>query len=454
MRNKRLILALVLAVLWAISPSWGAPARSAILMIGDGMGGAHVQVAGAYERFLGRCLTIEEMMAGGPGGLVSTFSANRPITDSAAAGTALATGVKTNNGMLGVRPDGTPVETILEQCKKAGKAVGLATKTGITHATPAAFAVHVSSRGEEDEIAVQELAAHVDLMLGGGKRAFLPESMGGGREDGRNLLQEAQQAGYTVATGGAQLAAARSLPLLGLFAESELGYTIDRPKGEPTLAEMTAKALELLSEGEQGFFLMVEGGEIDFGAHANDLATMIYELLAFDQAVRVAKDFAAAHPDTLVIVTADHETGGLTLAGLMNWDIVQSQSESAEQAIMAVARSEKVSLEQLRAAEQRLGARLSVGERARLLRAGADWEEVGSLLARKRSERAGVRWSSFDHTAAWVPVVGTGPGSERLHALQDNTDIPGLLRWALGISVEQAAAGAASPAMPCCARGG
>lgn len=433
MRRARALLLWALLVLWLAGAAWGAQARSAILMIGDGMGIAHVQAAAGYAQFLGKRPAITDLMRLGQGGLASTFSANSPITDSAAAGTALATGVKTNNGMLSVMPDGTRAETILERCRQAGKSVGLVTKTRITHATPAAFAAHVRSRGEEEEIAVQLLSPGVDVLLGGGRREFLPTSAGGDREDGRNLLQEAERAGYTLALKPQDLAAIRRLPLLGLFAENELGYTIDQPKEEPTLAQMTAKALELLGAEEDGFFLMVEGGEIDYGAHANDLATMIHEVLAFDEAVRVAMEFVAQHPDTLLVVTADHETGGLTLPRPVKWAAVREQPVSIEKVGQEWEQMGKTLHQRLRAAEQRLGVSLTAAEKARLLRASDNLEEMGGLLARMISERAGVAWSTYDHTAAWVPVVATGPGSESIRALQDNTDVNRVLQSALGV---------------------
>jgi len=368
------------------------------------------------------------------GGFASTFSANSPITDSAAAATALASGVKTNNGMVGVAPDGSRVESILEQSQRAGKSVGLITTVGITHATPACFAAHVSSRGEQEEIAAQMVAGRVDLLLGGGRREFIPQAEGGTREDGRNLLREAQQAGYALALSPADLAGARNLPLLGLFAASELGYAIDRPQGQPTLAEMTAKAVELLSRDGDGFFLMVEGGMIDFGAHANDLAMVMHEVLAFDEAIGVAAEYAAAHPDMLLVVTGDHETGGLSLTGRADWAVVAGQGGSIETALTEAQESARRLYALLRIAEGRLGVSLTARERARVLSAAKeDVEEAAGLLGRLISQRAGVSWSSFDHTAAWVPLVATGAGSERVRALQDNTDVTRILRSALGV---------------------
>ena len=435
---RRISVWLLLACLFA-GPVWAAQAHSAILMIGDGMGAAHVEAAAAYAAFIGRDFALTDLMEQGRGGLVSTFSANSPITDSAAAATALACGVKTNNGMLGVTPQGEPVRTVLEQCKQAGKKVGLITTTRITDATPAGFASHVTSRGQQEEIAAQLLAGGVDLLMGGGRGQFVPAGEGGVRKDGRNLLQEAERAGYSLAIRPEDLKAVNGLPLLGLFAESELGYTIDKPKDEPTLAEMTAKALELLPQEGNGFFLMVEGAMIDYGAHANDLATMIGEALAFDEAVRVAREFVAAHPDTLLIVTADHETGGLTLTGRPNWEVVRQQPMSVEKAVRAWATLGKVPYQRLRALQQMLGAELSVEQRARLLHASTDLEEMGGMLARMMSEPAGVSWSSHEHPAAWVPVVGIGPGSELLRAFQDNTDVSNLLRLALGLALRRAA---------------
>lgn len=281
--------------------------NNVILLIGDGMGlaqvcAARIQTRGAFGR-----LAMERMPVTG---LVNTCSADALITDSGAAGTALATGVKTNNGMIGVSPDQKPEPTILEACKEQGMATGLVATSTITHATPAAFASHVTGRNDEPEIAAQMIGNRVNVLLGGGRQYFLPRSAPGSkRTDNRDLIKEAKKAGYAVARTGAEMEKSAGAYLLGLFNLGALGAD----SAEPSLAEMTRKAIKTLGRNGNHFFLMVEGSQIDWACHDNDLEAMTGQVVQFDEAVRTALDFAARDSHTIVIVTADHETGGLSI---------------------------------------------------------------------------------------------------------------------------------------------
>ncbi len=294
----------------------GPAPHSIILFIGDGMGAVHRtaaqwQAVGADGQLA---------MDGLPYASWSqTASANAAITDSAAGATALATGAKTNNGIISQTPDGTPLTTILEEAQAKGMAVGLVTTTQIGHATPAAFAAHVPSRNMMTEIVSQMIDKRVDVLLGGGEADFLPASTAGchttagagHRTDGRNLLAEAQGAGYTIVCTSADLNAiipASGTRLLGLFASN--GMT--RPFS-PSLAEMTNKAIDILAQDPDGFFLMIEGGQIDWAAHNNDASNVIGDTLGFDDAIALAQTHPAVTGRTLLIVTADHETGGMSL---------------------------------------------------------------------------------------------------------------------------------------------
>lgn len=292
--------------------------RNVILMIGDGMG---VPVVGAAELASrtqrGRSLTLTRLYQEGAMGLAFTGSANAMITDSAAAATTLATGVKTRNGYVGMGPDGQDLLTVSEAAKESGRRVGLVSTTRITHATPAAFSALQSDREEENAIAEQQVESGVDVFLGGGARHWLPKSTAGSRrKDERNLLVEAQKKGYQLLRTRQEMLATKSDKLLGIFHMDHLSYQVDKPKDtEPSLAEMTTKALDVLNRNPKGFFLMVEGGKIDHALHSNDGAAAIAELLAFDDAIAKAWDFQKRHPDTLLIVTSDHDTGGFTIIG-------------------------------------------------------------------------------------------------------------------------------------------
>jgi alkaline phosphatase len=284
--------------------------KNVILMIGDGMGvsqvaAARIRAAGADGK-----LNIEKMPVLG---LIKTHSADGLVTDSAAAATALATGFKTNNGMIGVNPDGKTLVTILEAAGQIGKATGLVATCSYTGATPAAFAAHEMSRYEEAAIGAQMLSNNVDVILAGGRSFLLPQSeLGSSRKDDRDLLAEAKAAGYLFVRTRSGLEVVDGTPLLGLF---QMGRLTTTEPSEPSLAELTGKAIRLLNRDKDGFFLMVEGSHIDPYCHGNDTDNAIRQTLLFDQAVKAAIDFAAKDKRTLVLVTADHDTGGLAITG-------------------------------------------------------------------------------------------------------------------------------------------
>ncbi|NOX38235.1 MAG: alkaline phosphatase [Calditrichaeota bacterium] len=285
------------------------PVRNIIFYIGDGMGITQITSARIYAVGPDGRLTIDRFPITG---LVTTHSADRLVTDSAAGATAMSTGVKTRNGMVGMSADSTAYFTILEIAQELDKATGLVATSSITHATPASFAAHVPSRRMEPLIAEQLLQRKVNVLLGGGRAFFIPRDQdGSAREDNQNLLDLARNLGYTVVETRQALQDADGPYLLGLFADKGM---LTR-ESEPTLAEMTEKALEILRNDPEGFFLMVEGSQIDWGGHANDAGKTIRQLLQFDEAVKVGVDFALKDFHTLVIVTADHETGGMALEG-------------------------------------------------------------------------------------------------------------------------------------------
>ena len=280
----------------------GGEVRNVILCIGDGMGFDHVAMARHYGIGPDKKLSMELLPISGR---VTTHSANKEVTDSAAAATALACGIKTNNGMIGMTPDKTAYSSILELLDKKGWRTGLVVTSTISHATPAGFAAHVDSRNEEKDIAAQLLNNRVDVLFGGGRKYW---------DDG--LLSKAAAAGYQMIETRDQMLSLRFGPAIGLFAKD--GMTTCAP--EPSLAEMAQTAIQLLSSSGKDwfapnprFFLMIEGSQIDWAAHANDTERDVRQVLLFDMAVRQAIEFAKRDGRTLVIVTADHETGGLKL---------------------------------------------------------------------------------------------------------------------------------------------
>ncbi|KNC67687.1 alkaline phosphatase [Pseudoalteromonas ardens] len=346
-----------------VAPKPVTQVKNIILMIGDGMGAQQVGLLEEYARRAPNSTynskdnqtALSKLANGGHLGL----SLNAPhgengslVVDSACSATQLATGKAAGSEMIGLDDQGYVIETILEKAKKAGKATGLVSDTRLTHATPAAFAAHQPHRSYEPEIAVEMVeSGMVDVMLSGGARAFLPEVLKAAkaedaseeikqkaaevqqqmaalgmpeksfsdskRKDDRNVVVEAKELhGYELAFDNAQLSALEGDKILGLFAKSGMADGIayrdckaDNSCTQPSLKEMTVKALDILSKDEDGFFLMIEGGQIDWAGHANDAGWMLNELLKFDEAVEAVHEWAKERTDTLVVVTADHETG-------------------------------------------------------------------------------------------------------------------------------------------------
>ena len=355
---RRLILISII-ILTILTPLYAAQPKNVILMIGDGMGPAQVTLA---RLSCGSSLNMDSMKYGG---LVKTQSADSTITDSAAAGTALATGFKTNNGMISTLPDGTEVQTILEAARKIGKATGLITTVSITDATPAVFGSHIASRKGQADIAPQLIEHKIDVILGGGKVYWIPKSQDQSkREDERDIIAEAKSAGYSFVDTREGLLSANGR-VLGLFQLG--GLTTESP--EPTLAEMADKAIQTLSSDRDGFFLMVEGGQIDYRCHDNDAPGAIKQTLDFDAAIGKVLDFARSKGNTLVIVTADHETGGMT--------IIYPEKDSAE--------------------------------------------------------KFKVVFTTKGHSACNVPILADGPGADSFTGVLDNTDVPKRIAEVWGI---------------------
>jgi alkaline phosphatase len=284
-------------------------------MIGDGMG--LTQINAARIRAVGPdgFLHIDRMPVAG---FIRTHAADNLITESAAGATAYATGVKTNNDMISVTPTGERLYTVLEGARDRDKSTGLIATSTITHATPACFAAHVESRSNERKIARHLIENKVNVLLGGGKYFFVPDPADT-QNDYPNLIERGTNMGYTFVETREELMNADTDHLLGLFQMGPLS-TYDP---EPSIAEMTQKAIDILSKDTAGFFLMVEGSQIDWGSHSNEPAYTIRQMLLFDQAIEVAMNFALTDQNTLVIITADHETGGMTInhGGLGGTDI-------------------------------------------------------------------------------------------------------------------------------------
>jgi alkaline phosphatase len=274
--------------------------KNIILLIGDGMGVSQVfagLTANKGHLFLENFKHI---------GFSKTQSADNYITDSAAGGTALSTGVKTLNGAIGVDTQLKPVKTILEEASENGLATGLVSTSAITHATPASFIAHQASRGSYEDIATDFLKTDIDVFIGGGLDHFAK------RADGLNLIDSLQKKGYQVETEMAKIKKVKKGKLAGLTAPVHNGRMGERADMLPVATET---AIDILSKDKEGFFLMIEGSQIDWGGHAGSTIYVCEDMLDFDRVIGQALEFAAKDKETLVIVTADHETGGMALTG-------------------------------------------------------------------------------------------------------------------------------------------
>ncbi len=281
--------------------------KNIIYMIGDGMGLTHVSMLELEEKYAPTAFDRADNIA-----LTRTYSANNRVTDSAASGTALATGYKTNNGWLGMTPDGTPVESIIAKAEKQNFATGLVATYAIQHATPAAFYAHVKSRGDYSNITKQFMDSDIDVALGGGIKHFEDVF----KKMGKNHIEELEAKGYKVCKDWNEIAEQTEGQVFGLVSDDNMPAVEHR---QPNfLADATVKALEILTNNvknqkREGFVLMVEGSQIDGRSHGRDVAGILAEMRDFNKAVNVAMDYADNNPGTLVVICADHETGGLSI---------------------------------------------------------------------------------------------------------------------------------------------
>ena len=296
--KSRLLVFTLIFLLSATSISAIRQPKNVILLIGDGMGINQMYAAMVQQ---GTPLAMNSMK---DMGLVTTWSYNNFTTDSGAAGTALATGVKTRNGMIGMGPDSVAVPNLTQLSQQKGLAVGIVASCAVTHATPGAFVSHSVSRNNVEEIAEGFIKTKPDVFIGGGLNHFSK------RADNRDLLLDLCKYEYTIAKTMQELKQVKKGKVAGLLYEN---HPPAYDKRGDFLPEATSVAINLLKKNKHGFFMMVEGSQIDWAGHSNDIAQIIGETLDFDKAVAVALDFARKDGNTLVIVTADHETGGLTL---------------------------------------------------------------------------------------------------------------------------------------------
>jgi len=457
---KKLVLLVVIlgsAALFAASP------KNIILFIGDGMSTPQRMTADEFARKTGHPeLVLNRLPCQAT---TRTCSADSLVTDSAAAATAIACGQKTNNGSLGVDAKGEKVFSCATAAKESGRKVGVVTTVTINHATPGGFYAHRKSRGDGYGIGLDLLASGFDYFAGGGLDDHDYKKHGEYKGD---IYALAKDAGYTfIQKDRAAFDALK--PGCGkvwyVATDDCMPFSIDKDdwKGVPTLAELTAKGIELL-ESEKGFFLMVEGGKIDYAGRANDAATNLRELLALDDAVRVALEFQKKHPDTLIVTTGDHETGGMTMgfAGTgyaFFMDRLAYQKCSTAKVKDFIRQNQPKTFDEMRPfIEKNIGLRFdgdvkkdpmafTKEEKAELDKAFAqdleaarkglkdderyDAAKISRLPTTIKSifsHKCGIGWTSGAHTALPVLTTAGGPGAERFTGFIDNTDISRILK--------------------------
>lgn len=437
-------------------------AKYVFYFIGDGMGVNQVNGTETYLAALeGRIGITPICFAQFPTvGLVLTYSGTNGVTDSAAGGTALATGHKTKNGALGVKTDlVTPVNSIAAMAKAEGKAVGVATSVSVDHATPGAFYAHVKSRKMYHQIGKDLIAAGFDFYAGSDFLTPEDQELSGDKD----LYTQCSEAGYTLARGYAdyrkKAPKAEKMILFQSEAASKkdrtcIPYAIDRGKNDLTLQDITRAGIHFLSnKNTDGFFLMIEGGKIDWACHANDAATAFREVVDMDNAVKVAYEFYAQHPDeTLIVITADHETGGIVL-GTGKYE---QHSDLLKYQQMSIAAFSKMIAEQHQKegknftwdfVRKQLQANfgfwkqvaLEDEETAMLEKAYNDFCEgvakdtktlyqsenaIAHTAKLLMSKKAMVGWQSSGHSNGYVPVFAVGVGAEQFDGRIDNTEIP------------------------------
>lgn len=461
MKKRLLLLPLLLAALFlnAVAP------RYIFYMIGDGMGNGPVLSAQTYLRLAegkGRQLNMLSLPVSSQ---ATTWSADTPVTDSAAAGTALATGCKTNNGMLGVTPDSIPVTSIATKLHDAGYGVALVTTVAPDDATPAAFYAHVPNRKMYYEIGCYAAESGFEFLAGASLRGAVDKQTG--RPTG--LIDYLGRHGVAIANGMTALDSIDSKRIILLepapFNDSNVGYTIDSIPGMLTLQQMTDAAISHLNRvSPDRFFMMIEGGNIDHSLHSNDAMTAIAETLEFDSAVRMALDFYESHPDeTLIVITADHDTGGMSVGNnhtgynaypslltgqriskdrfsmlcesmlksrrIWTWEDMQELLKEKLGLYSAVTVSDEED-NMLREVFERVFVRREQHAQNTLY---ARINEFAARAVDLLNEKAGFGWTSLHHTGNPVPVFAIGAGSELFGTWNDNTDLPAKILRAAGL---------------------
>ena len=423
------------------SPKFKKKPKNVIFCVSDGMPMSAITMADYYQRLMGKphsywsWLMRQDYVVNG---LQMTRSLNSVVTDSAAASAAWGSGCHIWNGQLNAYPDKTELRTLCSLVQEKKVRTGLVTTATITHATPAGFSISCHSRDLEGLIAERYLALEPDILMGGGNKFFAADK----RPDKKDLYAEFQKKGYKVAKTRKETLGLKAPKILGIYSDSHVPYTIDRDNSRelteavPTLAEMATVAIDNLKGSRNGFLLQIEGAKVDHGGHANDIAAMLFDQIAFEEAVKVAVDFAQKDGETLVVITADHATGGPSLngagleyidstAGLMTLAGMKStyspmlaklsKTPSAGDIQDVIKSDLGIGLKE---SEAQVVADCMAGKQ--MFKGAMFYGNTTSTLAIMLGNYSKITWTSLNHTCDHVMVTALGPGSEMWHGLTEN----------------------------------
>lgn len=423
------------------APAWSKqsrPVRNIIFMVGDGMGQGTITLGDIMLKLQDKGPSHYQRMIENQSfrrATCMTHSADGWVTDSAAAGTAWGIGEHVNNGAVNFTPDERTPEPIMRTAQQAGRRTGLVTTTRITHATPASFIANVPKRDMEDEIARQILDRNIDVALGGGAKHFPDELIA--QHPDLTLVRNADELNTSPKSGR----------LLGLFAHDHCPFELDRPETCPHLSAMTLAALNRLDTSPEGFVLQIEGGRIDHAAHDNDAGALIFDQIAFDETIGAVLKWTEGRDDTLLVVTSDHVTAnpGLTFYakdGKRSFKRLKDTRQSFEWIAARYKESDRSLESFLSLAQEATQIELTPDERQMIGRALIDKQQVDpfnlangvwSVLASVLSNHTGVAFLSPNHTADYVEVFASGPGSEAMPSFIDNIHLHGMMLAALGV---------------------
>ncbi len=451
---KKLTSLLCTAALAASSLAAQSP-KYIFYFIGDGMGHGQVMGADAYRRLVEKRQDKILMLQFPVAGMATTYSANTPVTDSAAAGTALATCRKTKNNMLGMSPDSVAISSLGDWLADLGYGIGLATNVCPDDATPAAFYAHVAGRGQFHDIARQ---------FGDSKVKFLAGSrLRGTKTDGKynGIYEELADKGIEIVRGAENMSATKSDRVLLLNSDTistNLGFTVDGPTGNTLGQFFDAGIAHLQRTSPDRFFFMVEGGNIDWAGHDNDGVTIVREVLAYNDVLRKAYDFYLSHPDeTLIVVTADHETGGMTIGQKSTgynqypqyvdrqhcskarfsdfcWDIINNKKPITWEEMKTRLETQLGFFTESKLSERQEQRLKEAFDRTFITHEGkaeenlySSYPEFAEVAYTIQNEMAGYGFTSGKHTGNPVPVYAIGVGAENFGKPLDNTDIPKII---------------------------